>query len=183
MITASKKFLKKRSVITVCLASWLQRGPYTGHLTSQEVLYMSISDRKSWLTQFIPAVSYIRLLTGRYHQLSESHNKRSLFINSDTWNTTISAGASCASQKSLGSRHTWTWSLNSPWRRQEEKMLLLLMRVHPAAMKRGDEMRRLRLLYRCFLKRQEGIIMLHLIRWDLNAHLKSWCVIVLKGES
>lgn len=61
-------------------------------------------------------------------------------------------------------------------------LLLLLMRVHPAAMKRGDEMRRLRLLHRCFLKRQEGIIMLHLMRWDFNAHLKSWWIIVLKGD-
>ena len=47
-------------------------------------------------------------------------------------------------------------------------LLMVLMRVHPATMKPGDEMRRLRLLHRCFLKRQEGMITLHLaanIKW------------------
>jgi len=39
-----------------------------------------------------------------------------------------------------------------PRRQQEEKVLAVLMRVHPAAVKPPDEMRQLRLLHRCFLK-------------------------------
>ena len=42
--------------------------------------------------------------------------------------------------------------LDGPRRQQEEEVSLVLMRVHPAAMKPRDEMRRLRLLHRCFLK-------------------------------
>ena len=49
-----------------------------------------------------------------------------------------------------------------PRRQQEEKVLAVLMRVHPAAVKPPDEMRQLRLLHRCFLKWQWGIMTPHL---------------------
>lgn len=40
-------------------------------------------------------------------------------------------------------------------------LLVVMMRVHPAAMERGNEMRQLRLQHQCFLKGQEGIMMPH----------------------